>query len=110
MTKSKAFKADISAEDRKFLEENGFVAGQPNTIPRNISPVLKSQLLQEMGYPGDGSSPNAQDLNPADGHSTGYVADGQKNEGAKTPSQKTVEQREGGQQDAMAATDTKSKK
>ena len=63
---TKAFKADISKEDRQFLIDNGFVEGQPQTIPRNISPVIKSQLLQEMGYPGDGSSPNYQDLNPAD--------------------------------------------
>ena len=70
---TKAHKSAISKEDRENLANLGYVEGQPHTIPENISPVLKSQLLQEMGYPGDGSSPNAGDLNPPDGHATGYV-------------------------------------
>lgn len=67
-------KVNISKEDRQFLLDNGFVEGQPHTIPRNISPVLKSQLLQEMGYPGDGSSPNAS----ADGQQSALAKDDDK--------------------------------
>jgi hypothetical protein len=77
-------KSSVSAKDLEALKARGFVEGNPNTIPENISPVLKSQLLQEMGYPGDGSSPNAADLNPSDGHSTGLVPDGQKAKGQQT--------------------------
>jgi hypothetical protein len=75
-------KSSVSAKEA--LKARGFVEGNPYTIPENISPVLKSQLLQDMGYPGDGSSPNAADLNPSDGHSTGLVPDGQKAKGQQT--------------------------
>jgi hypothetical protein len=77
-------KSSVSAKDLEALKARGFVEGNPHTIPENISPVLKSQLLQDMGYPGDGSSPNAADLNPEDGHSTGLVFDGQKSKGQQT--------------------------
>jgi hypothetical protein len=77
-------KSSVSAKDLEALKARGFVEGNPHTIPENISPVLKSQLLQEMGYAGDGSSPNAADLNPSDGHSTGLAPDGQKTKGQQT--------------------------
>jgi hypothetical protein len=77
-------KSSVSAKDLEALKARGFVEDNPHTIPENISPVLKSQLLQEMGYPGDGSSPNAADLNPSDGHSTGLAPDGQKPQGQQT--------------------------
>jgi len=52
MTKSK-----ISKTDREALVARGFVEGQPNTIPENISPVLKAQLLAEMDEDASGSTP-----------------------------------------------------
>lgn len=52
MTKSKITKAD-----REALAQRGFVEGNPSSIPENISPVLKSQLLAEMGENDSGSTP-----------------------------------------------------
>ena len=41
MTKSKD---TLSKSER---EEIGYVEGQPNTIPENVSPVIKAKLLEE---------------------------------------------------------------
>lgn len=107
MTKAK-FKADISKEDRQYLIDHGFVEGSPRTIPENISPVLKSQLLQEMGYPGDGSSPNAADRNPPDGHATGYVGSKPEEQTEASKAAKTdKKQNNGGQQEALSKTGKK---
>ncbi len=40
-------KVKISKADMDALKEAGYVEGNPHTIPENISPVLKSQLLEE---------------------------------------------------------------
>jgi len=42
MTKSKISKAVL--DDLKSV---GYVEGQPNTIPENVSPALRSQLIEE---------------------------------------------------------------
>lgn len=52
MTKSKITKDELAG-----LKRMGFVEGKPNTIPENISPVLKSRLLAEMGENDAGSTP-----------------------------------------------------
>lgn len=53
MTKS----TKVSKSELEGLKRMGFVEGQPNTIPENISPVLKSRLLAEMGENDAGSTP-----------------------------------------------------
>lgn len=71
MTKSKITKAD-----REALAQRGFVEGNPNSIPENISPVLKSQLLAEMGENDSGSTPGvAGNYSPLD-HDRDGVAGG----------------------------------
>jgi len=52
MTKSK-----ISKADREALVARGFVEGNAKTIPENISPVVKAQLLAEMDEDASGSTP-----------------------------------------------------
>lgn len=52
MTKSKITKDEIEG-----LKRMGFVEGNKHTIPENISPVLKSRLLAEMGENDAGSTP-----------------------------------------------------
>lgn len=39
--------AKISKKDMDDLKAAGYVEGQPNTIPENISPVLRDQLVEE---------------------------------------------------------------
>jgi hypothetical protein len=86
----------VTASELEDLKSLGFVEGNPHTIPDNISPVLKSKLLQDMGYAGDGSSPNASDLNPADATS----ADRNQGNGPNST----------GQQSALAKDDAAGKK
>ena len=50
MTKSKISKADMDA-----LKERGYVEGNPASIPENISPVLRDQLVQEWAEKQDGT-------------------------------------------------------
>ena len=47
----------ISKDEIADLKRMGFVEGNKNTIPENISPVLKSRLLAEMGEDDSGSTP-----------------------------------------------------
>lgn len=75
----------VTADELKDLKDMGYVEGNPHSIPENVSPVLKSKLLQDMGYAGDGSSPNAGDLNPTDGSSADKnLGNGPKGEGQQT--------------------------
>ena len=46
-------KAKISADDLKILKERGYVEGNPATIPENISPVLRDQLVEEWAKDND---------------------------------------------------------
>ena len=50
MTKSKISKSDMDA-----LKERGYVEGNPASIPENISPVLRDQLVQEWAEKQDGT-------------------------------------------------------
>lgn len=42
-------KKSVTKEEYADLAKRGFVEGNKNTIPDNISPVLKSKLLSDMG-------------------------------------------------------------
>lgn len=42
-----ATKSKLSKSDLDDLKAAGYVEGRPETIPDNISPVIKSQLLEE---------------------------------------------------------------
>ena len=37
----------LSKSDIEDLKSQGYVEGRPETIPENVSPVIKSQLLEE---------------------------------------------------------------
>lgn len=50
-------KVKLTKSDREYLVAHGFVEGRKDTIPENISPVLKSQLLAEMDEDDSGSTP-----------------------------------------------------
>jgi hypothetical protein len=50
-------KKSVTKEEYADLAKRGFVEGNKNTIPENISPVLKSKLLKDMGEDGSGSTP-----------------------------------------------------
>lgn len=57
----------VTASELKDLKSLGFVEGNKNTIPENISPVLKSRLLTEMGENDAGSTPGLPgDIDNAD--------------------------------------------
>ena len=40
-------KAKISKDDLEVLKSRGYVEGNPATIPENLSPVLRHQLIQD---------------------------------------------------------------
>jgi hypothetical protein len=61
MTKSKTGVTKAELDDLKAV---GFVEGDKNTIPSNISPVLKSKLLKAMGENDAGNIPGV----PAEGN------------------------------------------
>lgn len=46
----------LTKAELEDLKAKGYVPGKPNTIPENISPVLKSQLLDisPLDHDGDG--------------------------------------------------------
>lgn len=50
-------KKSVTKEEYADLAKRGFVEGNKNTIPENISPVLKSKLLKDMGEDGSGTTP-----------------------------------------------------
>jgi hypothetical protein len=52
-----AKKSSVSKAELDELKLRGFVEGNPDTIPENISPVIKSKLLAEMGEDSSGSTP-----------------------------------------------------
>lgn len=45
-TKATKAKTAITKADLDILKSRGFIPGRPDTIPRNISPGLKAQLLK----------------------------------------------------------------
>lgn len=49
----------LTAQEAKDLESLGYVEGNPNTIPDNISPVLKSKILE--AYAEENDLQTAQD-------------------------------------------------
>lgn len=51
-------KAKISKDDLEVLKERGYVEGNPSTIPENISPVLREQLVQEWAEKNDVTDAN----------------------------------------------------
>lgn len=54
-------KSKLTAAELKDLEAAGYVEGQPNTIPENISPVLKAKLMDQWATDNDIENP-ATDL------------------------------------------------
>lgn len=50
----------LSASEAKDLESLGYVEGNPNTIPDNISPVLKAKIQE--AYAKENNLQTAQDL------------------------------------------------
>ncbi len=55
---SKAKHTDgLTTQERKDLEELGYVEGNVNTIPENISPVLKSKIMEAHKKENDLTSP-----------------------------------------------------
>lgn len=50
-------KKSVTKEEYADLAKRGFVEGNKDTIPENISPVLKSKLLSDMGEDSSGSTP-----------------------------------------------------
>lgn len=55
---SKAKHTDgLTTQERKDLEELGYVEGNVNTIPENVSPVLKSKLMEAYKKENDLTSP-----------------------------------------------------
>lgn len=83
-----AKKSSVTKAELDELKLRGFVEGNPNTIPENISPVLKSRLLAEMGENSSGSTP---------GEAGG--------DNAHALASRHDRQERRGQQDAMAAPD-----
>ncbi len=52
-----AKKSNLSKAELEDLKTMGFVEGNKHTIPENISPVLKSKILKDMGEDSSGSTP-----------------------------------------------------
>lgn len=50
----------LTAQEAKDLESLGYVEGNPATIPDNISPVLKSKIME--AYAEENDLQNAQDF------------------------------------------------
>lgn len=50
-------KKSVTKEEYADLAKRGFVEGNKDTIPENISPVLKSKLLKDMGEDSSGTTP-----------------------------------------------------
>lgn len=50
-------KSSLSKAELEDLKAVGYVEGNKHTIPDNISPVLKSKLLREMGENSAGNIP-----------------------------------------------------
>ena len=45
-------KVKFTKTDREHLKSMGMVEGRPETIPENISPVLKQQIIDEWAEKG----------------------------------------------------------